>query len=372
MSRIFIVDDRRTNRRILGELARQVEESVEVSDYEDPRDALLAASDSVPDLIITDFNMPEMDGATFVDNFRALPGCADIPVIVVTAYEDREYRYRALEAGATDFLLSPVDHHEFITRARNLLNLRRQIIAREAAETANEAKTAFLANMSHELRTPLNAIIGFAEVMQNETLGPIGTPKYLEYSAHISESAEQLRAIIQNILDITLIEEGKLALNLEEINAGKALQAATFMLALDASQKDIVLNADLPTDLPPIEVDKGKFSQIFLNLIANAIKFTPEGGNVTVSAEQVADGLNIKVADTGIGMSRDDQNLAIQRFGQVSNNPHNKKYAGAGLGLTLAINLIELHGGSLSIDSAEGKGTSVQVFFPLVVMRQTA
>ena len=372
MSRIFIVDDRRTNRRILGELARQVEAPVDVSDYEDPRGALVAASETVPDLIITDFNMPEMDGATFVDSFRALPGCADIPVIVVTAYEDREYRYRALEAGATDFLLSPVDHHEFITRARNLLNLRRQIIAREAAETANEAKTAFLANMSHELRTPLNAIIGFADVMQNETLGPIGTPKYLEYATHISESAEQLRAIIQNILDITLIEEGKLALNLEPIDPAKALKTATFMLALDASQKDIKLNADLPSDLPPIEVDKGKFSQIFLNLIANAIKFTPEGGAVTVSAKVANDGIEITVADTGIGMSREDQELAIQRFGQVSNNPHNKKYAGAGLGLTLAINLIELHGGSLKIESTQGEGTVMQVLFPSAVMRQTA
>ncbi len=316
--------------------------------------------------------MPEMDGATFVEHFRALPGCADIPVIVVTAYEDREYRYRALEAGATDFLLSPVDHHEFVTRARNLLNLRRQIFAREIAETANEAKTAFLANMSHELRTPLNAIIGFAEVMQNETLGPIGTPKYLEYSTHISESAEQLRAIIQNILDITLIEEGKLALNLETIDPAKTLRAATFMLALEASKKEIVLNADLPGDLPSIEVDKGKFSQIFLNLIANAIKFTPEGGSVTISALHGAEGLEIFVADTGIGMSTDDQRLAVQRFGQVSNNPHNKKYAGAGLGLTLAINLVELHGGSLSIDSTEGNGTNMQVFFPLAVMKQTA
>jgi two-component system cell cycle sensor histidine kinase PleC len=349
-----------------------VEAPVDVSDYEDPRDALVAASEIVPDLIITDFNMPEMDGATFVESFRALPGCSDIPVIVVTAYEDREYRYRALEAGATDFLLSPVDHHEFITRARNLLNLRRQIIAREAAETANEAKTAFLANMSHELRTPLNAIIGFADVMQNETLGPIGTPKYLEYATHISESAEQLRAIIQNILDITLIEEGKLPLNLEPMDPAKALQTATFMLAFDASQKDIDLRADLPSDLPPIEVDKGKFSQIFLNLIANAIKFTPEGGAVTVSAKVANDGIEITVADTGIGMSREDQETAIQRFGQVSNNPHNKKYAGAGLGLTLAINLIELHGGSLAIESAEGRGTVMHVSFPSAVMRQTA
>lgn len=140
MSLIVILDDRATNRAIFSRLAASIEPSVEVLVFADPADALAAFADKVPDLIITDFKMPTMDGATFIRHFRAMPGCADVPVVVLTVYEERSYRLAALEAGATDFLQSPVDHHEFVTRARNLLKLRRQhlMLQNRAAELARD------------------------------------------------------------------------------------------------------------------------------------------------------------------------------------------------------------------------------------------
>ncbi|HYC15168.1 MAG TPA: response regulator, partial [Stellaceae bacterium] len=365
---VAIVDDRITNLKILERLATSLSDRVTVKTFDNPLAALAFASTQEPDIVITDFKMPELDGAEFIRRFRTLANCADVPVMVITAYEDKDLRYRALEAGATDYLLSPVDHHEFRVRSRNLLTLRHQqlllreransleermieeerrhqdalrhshelllrvidavpvrvsatdkegrfvfanesfaraigrpvqamigrtplelrpgaeseaamamdgkLIAREAkpapfealvrdlggeervllvnkavldddvgrpmlvvtvslditdrkkaelavlaakedAELANHSKTEFLANMSHELRTPLNAIIGFSQLMADEVLGPLGNTKYSGYARDICNSAEHLLGIINDILDVSKLEAGKLEIEEE-------------------------------------------------------------------------------------------------------------------------------------------------------------
>jgi signal transduction histidine kinase len=364
MASILILDDRNTNRKILAQLAISVEPGVAVTSVASGEEGLAAARQKAPDLVFSDFNMPGMNGAEFVAAFRKLNGCIDVPVIVVTAYEDREHRYRALEAGATDFLASPVDHHEFVVRARNLLALRRQSLARQAAERANAAKTAFLANMSHELRTPLNAIIGFSEIMQTELHGPLGNMKYKDYSNDIGRSARHLREVIQNILDVARIEEGKFDVERNLVGMPIVLEEAARMVRPEAERARLNFDFAVPVDLPYVLGDKTKLTQAFLNLMSNAVKFTPAGGAVSIEAHKGSDTVEITVGDTGIGMSPEEIPIALARFGQVSGDPYKKKYQGTGLGLPIAAGIIQAHRGELLIDSAKGRGTRMTVRLP--------
>ena len=517
MSTIVIVDDRVTNRRILSELATTIEEGVEVESFENPVTALEWVENNTPDLVITDFKMPQIDGAEFVRRFRHLPFCFDVPVVVITIYEDREFRYRALEAGATDFLLSPVDHHEFQARSRNLLTLRRQqqIIKNRAysleqklaqdhrtledvlyesrerlravidavpamiyacdadqrlvfmntytarlwgaspeaaigrttqevfgatygkecqtlditvlntgemlpayerlitdaagrekvmltskcpipdrigratlvvtaaiditerkraegelfealqqADLANRAKSEFLANMSHELRTPLNAIIGFSQMMSNESLGPIGSPKYREYGSDINQSAVHLLGIIDEILDLSKIEAGKMELLEQEVDLQEVIGDVIRITRPRAKDAGLELRNLVTGMLPRLRGDKVKIKQILLNVMSNAVKFTPQGGQISINAQVASDrALEINVTDTGIGMSDDEIPLAVSRFGQVEGSL-SRSYAGAGLGLAIVISLIRMHGGACLIDSEKNVGTTVTLRFP--------
>jgi signal transduction histidine kinase len=364
MANILILDDRNTNRKILAQLAMSVEPGVTVRACASGEEAITAAKAQAPDLVFSDFNMPGMNGAEFVAAFRKLVGCIDVPVIVVTAYEDREHRYRALESGATDFLASPVDHHEFVVRARNLLALRRQSLARQAAERANAAKTAFLANMSHELRTPLNAIIGFSEIMQTELHGPLGNTKYKDYSNDIGNSARHLREVIQNILDVARIEEGRFDVEKKLVGMPVVLEEAARMVRPEAERAKLNFGIEVSSDLPYVLGDKTKLTQAFLNLMSNAVKFTPAGGAVSIEAHKASDIVEITVGDTGIGMSPEEIPVALARFGQVSGDPYKKKYQGTGLGLPIAAGIIQAHRGELLIDSAKGRGTKMTVRLP--------
>jgi PAS domain S-box-containing protein len=517
MSTIVIIDDRITNRRVLSELASTIEDGAQVESFEDPIAALKWIENNTPDLVITDYKMPNIDGAEFVRRFRHLPFCFDVPVIVITIYEDREFRYQALEAGATDFLLSPVDHHEFQARSRNLLALRKQqqiiknraysleqklaqdhrtlenvlhesrerlravidavpamiyacdadqrfifmnsytarfldvqpevaigqtsrevfgealgkasetsdlrvlnsgevlpayensmtdrngrkrvmltskcpipdttgratlvvtaalditerkeaeaelMKAMQQAELANRAKTEFLANMSHELRTPLNAIIGFSQIMWNEALGPIGSPAYRDYATDINTSAVHLLGIINEILDLSKLETGKMELNEEELEVCAMIEDVVRIILPRATESKLQLQNLVPAGLPQLRADKVKTKQALLNLLGNSVKFTPPGGRITISAELTPDRcVKLSVSDTGIGMSAEEIPLATSRFGQVEDSL-SRSYAGAGLGLSIVTSLIELHGGTCHIESEKGVGTTVSLCFP--------
>jgi len=513
---VAILDDRITNLKILERLATSLGDDVIVKTFESPLAALASARENEPDIVITDFKMPEIDGAEFIRRFRALENCGDVPVMVITAYEDRDLRYRALEAGATDYLLSPVDHHEFRARSRNLLMLRRQqlmlkeransleermvekdrrhrdqlrhshelllrvidavpvrisatdragrfvfvndcfaravgrapgaiighalaelvpgtaaeeaeetdrrllahetkpapfeavvrdhdgeervlltnkavldddtgqpmmlvtvslditdrkhaelamLAAKDMAELANHSKTEFLANMSHELRTPLNAIIGFSQLMADEVLGPLGNAKYSGYARDICNSAEHLLGIINDILDVSKLEAGKLELEEELIDVPQVVRNLLHFVAERASALEVVIETEIARDLPRVLGDARKMKQILLNLVTNALKFSHPGGRVTLRANEINGAITIEVIDRGIGMDESELQTAVTRFGQVA-SIWNRKHAGTGLGLPLAIGLVELHGGRLDIKSRKGEGTAVTVTFP--------
>jgi signal transduction histidine kinase len=236
--------------------------------------------------------------------------------------------------------------------------------AMEQAQQASRAKTEFLANMSHELRTPLNAIIGFAEIMLGELFGPLGQPRYVDYARDMHSSGQHLLSIINALLDVAKIEAGQMELDERSTKPEALIEDCLPFVREKVAAGDLHLGLDMPPDLPALCVDPVRMRQVLLNVLSNAAKFTLPGGAITISARRSDDGgVAIAIADTGIGMDPADVAVALQPFRQVD-NALSRRYEGTGLGLPLAQRLVELHGGTLAIESARGQGTVVTIQLP--------
>jgi signal transduction histidine kinase len=237
------------------------------------------------------------------------------------------------------------------------------VLARRRAESASQAKSAFLANMSHELRTPLNAILGFSEIIRDKIFGDDAS-RYADYAADIHRSGSHLLNIVSDILDITRIEAGKLEIREEKVKLNTIVVESARAVTQQAVKEGVLLSSAVPDTGAIILGDKTKLIQIVINLLSNAIKFTPQGGSVTLSAAPDRDrGLTVTIRDTGIGMSNHEIRDALELFRQVDNSL-GRRYEGTGLGLPLALKLMELHGGSLTVDSIPRRGTAVTLHFP--------
>ena len=231
------------------------------------------------------------------------------------------------------------------------------------AEDANQAKSKFLANMSHELRTPLNAIIGFSEIMESAMFGPLGAEKYQEYCNDIRQSGQYLLDVINDILDMSKIEAGRIRLDVEDVELDRVLADAMRVVSGRAQDKRLTVNSKIARGLR-FKADHRAIKQIALNLLSNAVKFTPEGGSVTVRGRAIAGSVMIAIEDTGIGISRDALMKLGRPFEQVESQL-TKSHQGSGLGLAIAKSLVELHGGTMRIRSTLGTGTIVVVRLPL-------
>jgi len=230
------------------------------------------------------------------------------------------------------------------------------------AEEANQSKSEFLANMSHELRTPLNAINGFSDIMKKELFGPLGDPRYAEYVNDILFSGQHLLSLINDILDMSKIEAGKMTLNTEAMQMNDMISQVIRIVRGRAEENRLKLIYD-DTTLPEIEADPRAVKQILLNLTTNAIKFTPEGGVVALAVEPKSAGLIVRVSDTGIGISKENIERLAQPFEQIDSD-HSRQHEGTGLGLALSKSLVELHGGNFTIESIVGQGTTVIFTLP--------
>jgi PAS domain S-box-containing protein len=236
--------------------------------------------------------------------------------------------------------------------------------AKEAADAASRTKSEFLANMSHELRTPLNAIMGFSEIIKNEMFGHIAVPQYVEYARDIYSSGAHLLDIINDILDLSKVESGKFDLTEENVAVEEVVFAVCNIIKGKADEKNLHIAPRLPGVMPRLYADKRALKQMMLNLLSNAVKFTPKDGEVCISAGVDDDGaVEIVVRDSGIGIAAEDMDKVFAPFGQVD-SALAREHEGTGLGVPLVKAMVELHGGTLTIDSTPGKGSAVTLRFP--------
>ncbi len=250
------------------------------------------------------------------------------------------------------------------SRQQQTVLARKYEIAKVRAEAANHAKSEFLANMSHELRTPLNAINGFSEIMASEMFGPLGHARYKEYSGDILSSGQHLLSLINDILDMSKIEAGKMQLRFEPVIVDEVVDDTLRLVRQRAEKAGLKLRTHLP-NLPEIQADFRALKQVLLNILTNAVKFTPNGGTITVSAAVTDDNVHLSVTDTGVGIPEKAMARLAKPFEQVENQ-FSKTKEGTGLGLALTKSLIEMHNGRLEIDSELDKGTTVHVILPIV------
>jgi len=233
------------------------------------------------------------------------------------------------------------------------------------AETANASKTAFLANMSHELRTPLNAILGFSEIISQECFGAVGNARYKDYASDIHSSGAHLLSLINDLLDIAKIEAGRMEISPNPLDARRAMEIALKLIGFKAAEKRQTLTIHVEPGAPPLYADERALKQMLINLVSNAVKFTPDGGRIDVVASAAkSGGFQIMVRDNGPGIPQDKLAHIFSPFSQVDNR-YDRQAGGTGLGLALVRGLAELHGGRAWLESEQGSGCSAYIVLPI-------
>ncbi len=326
------------------------------------------------DLIISDYFMPEFDAPRALAVAKTL--ASDLPFIIVSGSVGEELAVGAMKAGAHDYVmkdalarLAPSVEREL----RESRERRERRLAYEAAEqarreqaraeAASQAKSLFVANMSHELRTPLNAIIGFSELLIEGIAGDL-QPKQHEYVQHVLEAGRHLLTLISDVLDLSKVEAGRMEISREPVELRSVCELVHNTVLPLVAKSGVLLTVSIPADLPPLSADPLRLRQILYNLLSNAIKFTPHGGHVSVQARALGNMVEIAVRDTGIGMRNEDLPRLFQEFEQVTAQGQ-ERGGGTGLGLALTKRLVELHGGSISVQSQPGAGSLFAVSLPI-------
>lgn len=381
-ARILVVDDEPDLELLIKQRFRQKIKNNELS-FEfalNGKQALdkIAKSDDF-DMVMTDINMPEMDGLTLLSRLRELK--KHFKAVVVSAYSDLQNIRIAMNRGAFDFLTKPIDFTDLETTINKTveeyaiikqgLKARAELLEaqteKERAQQSEKFKQQFLSNMSHEIRTPLNAVIGMTNLLLNQD------PKteQMRYLRSMKLASHNLLGIINDILDLAKIEAGKIDLEKIDFSLKETMEGVCNTLQVKAEEKNIALNCNISPDVPEfLKGDPVRLTQILTNLISNAIKFTELGG-VTLEVKKhpgtFSDpdlmSLSFKVIDTGIGIAPENINLIFESFTQASGDT-TRKYGGTGLGLTITKQLIEIHKGTVNIESEPGKGTTFEVVIP--------
>lgn len=385
---ILIVDDNASNVALVRDILTH-EGYTAVRGETDPRQVPALCEAQRFDLLLIDIRMPHMSGFDLMERINVLYGDDYVPILVLTAHTDQETRRRSLELGANDFLTKPFIAWELLHRVRSVLEIRklyqraaeqnrgleRRVSERtaelsaalEAARQADRAKLDFLSVTSHELRTPLNAIIGFAEVLSSEANGPLGHRDYLDYVRLIEESGKALLGMVNNILDFT---RGSGGIDLAEstIELPGLLMHCIDLLGAKAQAKSqtITLQPGPPVTL---RADRRRLAEMIVHLLDNAVKFGHRGGRVSLRIALQGGMVAIAVADDGPGVPPDIVDHVFSPFIQGECSLV-RQHEGIGLGLPIVRRFAELHGGSVELDSAPGRGTTVTILLP--VTRLTA
>jgi len=371
---VLIVDDD-------VDFAESLADILQVRDYtahtvETLEDALAVLRDGAnpPPVAMIDVRLGGTSGLDVIPRLHAEH--PELVCVLMTAQLDSDTAIEALRRGAYDYFDkprgSPATLFALLDRCFDRVTLLRDRtaayealrIAKEEAEAANRGKSGFLATMSHELRTPLNAIIGFSEMMMHEVLGTLENEQYRAYVTDIHESGTHLLQIINDILDLSKAEAGKLDLVEDVFDLRDTIQSVRQLISTRITDGGLSESVELPADFPLLRGDERKTKQVLLNLVTNAVKFTPPGGCVAISGRFDPDiGVTLTVADTGIGIAPADLARVLKPFEQVD-SALSRAHDGTGLGLPLVKAIMELHGGTLELCSEVGAGTQVHATFP--------
>ncbi|RJF83581.1 hybrid sensor histidine kinase/response regulator [Azospirillum cavernae] len=382
-ARILIVDDNSSNVELLREILTH-DGYTRILGETDPRKVPALCEAEAFDLLLIDIRMPHMSGFELMERVRPIFGGDYVPILVLTAQTDQDTRRKSLELGANDFLTKPFIAWELLHRVRNMVEIRtlyrraadqnreleRRVSERtaeltsalEVARQADRAKLDFLSVMSHELRTPLNSIIGFADVLGSESMGKLGNPDYVEYVKMIEESGKSLLTMVNNILDYTRGSTGSIELQESDVNLPQLLTNCMDLLAAKAEGKRLAVTAQ-PTPSLHLRADRRRLREMILNVLDNAVKFTPPDGGVWVGAERRGDAVAIVVRDNGPGIAPDLLGRIFNPFTQAERTLV-RQHEGIGLGLPIVRRLAELHGGTVELTSAPQQGTEVVILLP--------
>jgi signal transduction histidine kinase len=373
------------------------------------QEALAAVAAEAPDLILLDVMMPVLDGYETCRRLKSNEETAFIPIVMLTALQDFNHRLRAIELGADDFLSKPFNHLELMTRVRSLLRVKRlhdQVVAynrlleemvaeRTAAleraladlKEMDRLKSEFLSNISHELRTPLTPIKGYLPALLREEFGPLAPPQRRALG-HITQSVDRLHRLIDDLLTFMQWESGETCLRLGGARVDKVVEEALVRVAAAAKEKGVEVATEIGADLPQIRADAAALARALGHLLENAVKFTPKGGHVMVTARlvewssgQMVDSsqpidqlttrpidrsrwVELAVRDTGIGIPPAAIPKIFERFYQVDSSS-TRQYGGTGLGLAIVKRILDAHGAPIAVESLPGRGTTFSIRLPV-------
>ena len=372
--RVLIVDDMAANVRLLTAILKI--EGYEIETANNGADALALIETRVPDVVLLDAMMPGMDGFEVCRRIKTDAATAFLPVVMVTALSETADRVRALEAGADDFLAKPVDDIEVVARVESLVRVGRQHKALEDAHQELKKLEAMRDNMTamlvHDLRTPLTTLLGPLEMLQTGQFGTLD-PMQDEIVAMSTRSGHRLLDLVNQLLDVAKMEGGELSPEWSAVDANELIDEALEQLALITHQHRISLQRAVATDTPGFQADDDLLRRVLTNLVGNAIKFTPEPGQVEISARETTPGENQKfglnsgvlfgVRDNGDGVPEEDRERIFDKFGQAESRKSGRKTS-TGLGLTFCRLAVEAHGGQIWVESQVGKGSTFFFVLP--------
>ncbi|RJP16625.1 MAG: hybrid sensor histidine kinase/response regulator [Candidatus Abyssobacteria bacterium SURF_5] len=381
-ARILIVEDDPRNIDLLK--AQLSEQGYLIEAAVDGEDALQRVTLKKPDLILLDIMLPKKSGFEVCKVIKTGADTRSIPVIMVTALKDMESRIKGITVGADDFLTRPVDKSELVSRVKSMLRIKRlhDELLRESEHAhmaseqlqlqqrvmksmstqlmqASHLKYEFIVNMSHALRTPLNVIIGFSEMMQDELVGALNE-RQSKYVNNVLESGRELQKLITNIVDVFKIDTGKVPLEMTEFSLDDLIQSAVKQFEQAVREKNVRVSVEVAPSVARIYADPQKLLTILHNLLSNALKVTPPGGRVAITARRDGPTALICVEDTGIGLSPEE---CLKVFQEFYKTPDSAAAGGSGLGLAIAKKLVLLQNGDIWAESNKGKGT--RFFFTL-------